>query len=295
MQDQNSARYKGEYVNGIYQSANGFPASGLNCPKGTKLYDESVIPAIYYQPDDMQNGEIFEMLNPDIAPEAIKNCYAVSNYGRVLNIRSEKIIKPEAPEGGYRRVSLTTRGEKPRKYSVHRLVLGTFHPVENMDELQVNHKNMVKSDNYVDKPKDDGSLESNLEWCTGSENVRHMRINTSKLTFERASELRKQHDSGMSYSVLKDQNPDLGYNTIKYACENRTFVDPNYVKPPSVVIATAKKTGPKGITPDDVQTIRKLYNSGLFTQIEIQSKFYPQITVGTISNIVTRKTYANIP
>lgn len=289
-------RFAGQYVDGVFRSSHNGMMSGLNCPKGTKLYDESVTPAIYYQPDDTQKGEMFDIINPDIAPEVIKNCYAVSNFGRVMNIRSGKIMKPDGAPSRYQRVSLPTH-EKNKKYSIHRLVLGTFHPIENMDEYQVNHKNMVKTDNYTDKPMEDGTVETNLEWCTASENVQHARTNMSRLTFDKATELRKLHDSGMSYTLIQEQNPDLGYNTIKYACENKTFVDPDY-KPVDFgtkVEFKGRKTGPKGLTPDDVKLIRRLYGTGEFTQVEIQEKFYPQITVGTVSNIITRKSYANIP
>lgn len=39
----------------------------------------------------------------------------------------------------------------------------TFNPVENMENLEVNHINGNKSDNSL----------KNLEWCFGSFNVRH--------------------------------------------------------------------------------------------------------------------------
>ena len=49
------------------------------------------------------------------------------------------------------------------KESVHRLVLETFCPVENMQDLQVNHKDGNKSNNRLE----------NLEWTTRKENMQH--------------------------------------------------------------------------------------------------------------------------
>ena len=46
---------------------------------------------------------------------------------------------------------------------IHRLVLSTFKPVDNLEQLEVNHKDGNKENNEL----------SNLEWCDGSANVRH--------------------------------------------------------------------------------------------------------------------------
>ena len=46
---------------------------------------------------------------------------------------------------------------------MHRLVLTTFNPIDNMENLWVNHKDGIKINNHI----------SNLEWCTPEENVYH--------------------------------------------------------------------------------------------------------------------------
>jgi len=70
----------------------------------------------------------------------------------------ETILK-EKDKRGYKNVSLIIYNEnmeKQRRYmaQVHRLVLKTFEPVEDMDNLQVNHKDLNKANNNL----------SNLEW-----------------------------------------------------------------------------------------------------------------------------------
>lgn len=52
---------------------------------------------------------------------------------------------------------------KRHRYSVHRLILENFKPVENMDKMQVNHIDGNKWNNKL----------SNLEWVTCSENNKH--------------------------------------------------------------------------------------------------------------------------
>ena len=87
--------------------------------------------------------------------------YKVSTQGRVMNMKSGKILIPFVTKNGYQMVSLC-RGGMIQKMYVHRLVLETFLPVED-STLQVNHINGIKVDNNLD----------NLEWCTSQENHLH--------------------------------------------------------------------------------------------------------------------------
>ena len=93
--------------------------------------------------------------------------YAISNMGRVksLNYRctgKEGILKPGKTKRGYLYVTLA-KEEKYTKHYIHRLVLQNFSPVENMSELQVNHKDENKTNNRLE----------NLEWVTCKENCNH--------------------------------------------------------------------------------------------------------------------------
>lgn len=51
------------------------------------------------------------------------------------------------------------------KHRIHRLVLEAFEPIDNPDEMQVNHKNSLRYDNRLE----------NLEWVTLKENIVHGR------------------------------------------------------------------------------------------------------------------------
>ena len=91
--------------------------------------------------------------------------YQVSDQGKVRNKRTHKIKSAHYDNDGYLKVTLMNiinGNKKTSRKTVHRLVAESFlggpHP-----DLQVNHKNGVKDDNRV----------VNLEWCTGSENVKH--------------------------------------------------------------------------------------------------------------------------
>lgn len=90
--------------------------------------------------------------------------YQVSNKGNVKSLnynhtKEEKILRLGVDRNGYLIVNLYKNG-KCKSLRVHRLVLRTFNPVENMDKLEVNHKDENKKNNNLD----------NLEWCSRSYN-----------------------------------------------------------------------------------------------------------------------------
>ena len=103
---------------------------------------------------------------------------------------------------------MSTDGKRHR-YSVHRLILENFNPVEGMENLQVNH---------IDGNKENNKLE-NLEWITCKENIQHAidnnlraKINgAAKLTIEQVKEIfirshrgEKNVDLGREYNLHPD-------------------------------------------------------------------------------------------
>lgn len=95
--------------------------------------------------------------------------YAVSNYGRVRNRKSGAQLNPTRLGNGYLRVQLWCKKE-PTSFGVHRLVADVFLD-EDISDKQVDHKNNVKTHNFV----------WNLQVVTPSENV--------KLTYTRGRAL----------------------------------------------------------------------------------------------------------
>lgn len=100
--------------------------------------------------------------------------YQVSTFGNVRSVdrdilRSDGtmlhvpyVTKSQTVSKGYHSVSLY-KDNACRYFHVHRLVLQTFKPVNNMDCLQVNHIDGNRENNNI----------SNLEWVTGSMNIQH--------------------------------------------------------------------------------------------------------------------------
>ena len=98
---------------------------------------------------------------------------------------------------------------KRHRYSVHRLILENFNPVEGMDKLQVNHKDGNRRNNKLE----------NLEWVTCQENINHAinnnlraKINgASKLSIEQVKEIFIRANNGETNISLGEEfkvNPD---------------------------------------------------------------------------------------
>lgn len=89
--------------------------------------------------------------------------YEINQYGDIRNKRTGHIKKAREDNWGYNQVGLSkgVHGKTHQK-TVHRLVAKTFFECEN-DNLQVNHIDGNKKNNFI----------GNLEFVTGSENVKH--------------------------------------------------------------------------------------------------------------------------
>jgi hypothetical protein len=86
--------------------------------------------------------------------------YAASNWGRIKNLKTDKIKKPSIDKG-YNKISLS-KGKVIKMYRVARLVALTW--VSNpLNKPEVNHIDGNKRND----------VQSNLEWVTSSENSQH--------------------------------------------------------------------------------------------------------------------------
>ena len=85
--------------------------------------------------------------------------YEVSNYGKIKNKKTGKILKENPNEKGYMKVNLM---KDNRSYTrrVHKLVCEHFNPNPG-HKPKVDHEDCNKSNNRAD----------NLRWCTHQENI----------------------------------------------------------------------------------------------------------------------------
>lgn len=87
--------------------------------------------------------------------------YQVSNKGKVMNLKTGRVIKNSIDYNGYMSVNLW-KNNKLKHFRVHKLVAQAFLP-NPLKLPQVNHIDECKTNNDA----------NNLEWCTASQNIRY--------------------------------------------------------------------------------------------------------------------------
>lgn len=136
--------------------------------------------------------------------------YSVSNEGRVASRKGGRwkkggwrVLRPGLMSVGYLSVNLCV-GEKPRTFTIHRLVAEAFLGSPPSPLHQINHIDGVKVNNRIE----------NLEWCTPRENSQHtydvlgrkaLRGEASgraKVTEVEVREMRVRHAAGEIFRVL---------------------------------------------------------------------------------------------
>ena len=144
-----------------------------------------------------------------ISKYPLKYDYYVREDGTIYSKASNKILSPQLDKDGYEKIQMISTDEKRHRYSVHRIVLENFMPIEGMGKLQVNH---------IDGNKRNNNL-SNLEWVTCKENITHAIENRlraeinggSKLTVDEVKEIYIRAKNGESNITLGEEfgvNPD---------------------------------------------------------------------------------------
>jgi hypothetical protein len=94
--------------------------------------------------------------------------YEISNFGKIKNTLTEKILSPK-DEGGYLRITLVNSKKNRKTFLVHRLVAQAFIPNPE-NKATVNHKDKDRKNNCVE----------NLEWCTMKEQSEHKKADGKK-------------------------------------------------------------------------------------------------------------------
>lgn len=104
--------------------------------------------------ENLMAGEIWK-------PISINPKYAVSSYGKIKRLDTEKILQTICKSAKYNQINLLVNGKR-KTLKVHWLVTEAFLG-KRPNNLETNHKDGNKRNNHI----------NNLEYVTSSENNRH--------------------------------------------------------------------------------------------------------------------------
>lgn len=142
--------------------------------------------------------------------------YKVNSHGKIYGKRGE--LKQRLNRDGYLEVTVGKK-ENRTTMRVHRIILMAFDPRDNMEDLEVNHKDYNRTNNKLE----------NLEWITHLQNVRYSSDNgnykdnssgckngRAKYTEEEVIYMRKLYDEGNTVmDIVKILFPDLSFSERK--------------------------------------------------------------------------------
>ena len=144
--------------------------------------------------------------------------YQISNFGRVKSFyfKNPRILKPHKVKG-YSNVELY-KNKKKKQFYIHRLVMENFCPIENMNVLDVNHKDEDKSNNHI----------SNLEWMTHKDNLNYgSRAEKVRMKMQGKNSSRSKKvrciEKNVIYEALREAERQLGIpaTNISKACKGK--------------------------------------------------------------------------
>lgn len=156
-----------------------------------------------------------------------KGLYAIEEDGRVWSKTSSRYMKTSIDKDGYSTISLKNDRNGYSHFGIHRLLMIAFSPVEDMENLQVNH---------IDGDKTNNNL-NNLEWCTTQYNLKHAREHRLNTTFgakgmkhpnNKISEIEAKqiiwlYGHNFSPKEILQKIPNATKNIINSVVHNRTW------------------------------------------------------------------------
>lgn len=105
--------------------------------------------------------------------------YAVTDDGQVWSHRNKIFLKQRENNSGYLMVNLS-KDCKQKTFTVHRLVLSTFNPIENMENYEASH---------IDENRYNNTLE-NLEWLEEHKDNCNMPLHKERVSINSSRKIR---------------------------------------------------------------------------------------------------------
>jgi len=130
--------------------------------------------------------EIWKPITKKSVPTIKEDYYIISSFGRVYSKKTNKFLTPVQTWNGYWRVFLQNEQGGGLYQLIHRIMMIEFCCISGYENLQVNHLNGDKNQNYL----------WNFAWSTPSENIQHA-YNTGLKTCK--------HGEDCSFAVITNE------------------------------------------------------------------------------------------
>lgn len=220
--------------------------------------------------------------------------YEINKKCEVRNKETKRVLKP-ATKKGYLCVVLSSENNKPKQMFLHRLLMITFNPVDNMENLKVDHLNNIKTENVL----------SNLEWVTNKENT-HRAIKNglyknrrTVISDEVVEKIRKEYVPGINgnYKQLLEKyniKKSMFYYIINdsYRKDSESTFDVNPLVKKKTTKCSGSDSGISKLTEQQVLEIKELLKINKLTQKEIGEKY--NVSHENISNIKLGKSWVHV-
>ena len=220
------------------------------------------------------------------------NYYADDN-GHIWSENKQDYMTEYDDKNGYKKVLLMTTDKpagKGHRFSVHRLILSTFNPVDNMNELTVDHIDGNHQNNCL----------TNLRWATMKENLENPNTKINRRCYDQDGTHNSSavFDSETLYLLIQDVNSghykrkeilnkyQICDETLRRILLKQTYQSElkDIIIQPSFISDYARdtigaKNGRAKLTEAEVLEVIDLLLSKQYTNKEIASKFNvsPQI------------------
>lgn len=152
----------------------------------------------------------------------LDSVYMISNYGRIKNNKTKKIMKGKVTSTGYKEYCLTLHGKK-KSLLAHRLVYSIFNNVELTRNQVINHKDGNKLNNHID----------NLEITTASQNSLHsyynIKTNPNIKTVYQYDLKMNLLNTYPSCAEAARQNPGCYSNLISNVCNGKKHTHHGFI------------------------------------------------------------------
>lgn len=159
----------------------------------------------------------------------VKDYYTIDKKGNVYSEYSNRYLtlcaSKNSTKNNYFRVSLQRLDGTTNRYAIHRMLMMAFRPIDNMENMQVNHIDGNKQNNNF----------NNLEWVTIKENIHHAwthnlsharkgsESNFSKLSEKDIKDIFKLRDYGYTQQQIADTIGKCTRSNISYILNNKTW------------------------------------------------------------------------